>query len=205
MYTLSNSPRDPAAPARRPYLSAERRRLQLLEGAAQLVARDGLDNLSMTGLARHAGVSRQLVYEHFSDLPELVAALLRQTFGEPDQNIADVLTAGGASPRDAALVAARVALSRPVHERRLLRSLLVSGATPGHPLAPLASQFRERSIARWSAVLGAEREPSRALIWALVNGVLALGELVDAGELTLEQALTEAQMLIGRAVGAAPS
>lgn len=60
----------------RPYLAAPERRQQLLDVAGRLVREAGWSSLSMQGLAIAAGVSRQLVYEHFESADELYLATL---------------------------------------------------------------------------------------------------------------------------------
>src|SRR5471032_1099522 len=71
----------------RPYLRAEDRRSQLLAAAAVLVGRAGLGGLTMAGVATEAGVSRQWVYEHFSDLDDLYRALILDRFAALDASI----------------------------------------------------------------------------------------------------------------------
>ena len=57
--------------APRKYLRAGERREQLLAAAADLVGKQGWGGLGMIPLAEAAGVSRQLVYEHFENLDVL--------------------------------------------------------------------------------------------------------------------------------------
>ena len=70
--------------------AADRRR-QLLEAAGRVAGREGLGRLTMVGVATEAGVSRQLVYEHFADLPTLVWALVANRFGAAEATIASAL------------------------------------------------------------------------------------------------------------------
>ncbi len=86
--------------------SAERRR-QLLDTAEQLVAEGGTDALRMDAVARAAGVTRPVVYEHFADRDALLVALLRRhaarvasyvaQAAEPGRSFADELTAATAA------------------------------------------------------------------------------------------------------------
>lgn len=180
----------------RPYLRARERRRQLLDAAAAIAGRDGLDRLSMIGVATEAGVSRQLVYEHFANLPSLVAALMLDRFGELDSAVANAIAEDRAGGLDAALEAARLLLSRPAEERHILRSLLAHSGSPNHELYTLAAKLRSRTVDRWSRTFSTAADPnSRALVWALVNSILALGDLVDSSEITLEQAITQLEIL----------
>src|SRR5262249_26045322 len=74
--TLSNFMARAARQAPRPYLAAPLRRGHLLDAAGRLVRRGGWPALSMQGVAAAAGVSRQLVYEHFATAADLYLATL---------------------------------------------------------------------------------------------------------------------------------
>ena len=50
-------------------MPAEERREQLLDVTAELVAEQGFQAVSIQAVARRAGISRPIVYEHFGDLP----------------------------------------------------------------------------------------------------------------------------------------
>jgi AcrR family transcriptional regulator len=59
-------------PPARSRLSADRRRRQLLEVAAELVAESGAEHVTMEGVAEKAGVSKALVYRHFDNAEALL-------------------------------------------------------------------------------------------------------------------------------------
>jgi TetR/AcrR family transcriptional regulator, fatty acid biosynthesis regulator len=64
-----------AVPARR-RLSPEMRRTLILDHTAELVARDGVAQLSIESIGREAGISKSLVYAYFPNL----TALLRELY-----------------------------------------------------------------------------------------------------------------------------
>lgn len=68
-------------------LRGEDRRAALVNAATEL-AEQGLDAISMETVAAHAGVSRPLVYKHFANRDELLAAVFRQQAIELDTSIA---------------------------------------------------------------------------------------------------------------------
>lgn len=79
----------PASPANRPdpdgprgpepvRLARSSRRDALLDAAAELVAGGDVDSVSMEAVAEQAGVSRPLVYKHFANRSELLAALYQR-------------------------------------------------------------------------------------------------------------------------------
>ncbi len=196
-----------AAP-RRAYLRSDERRRQLLAAAAKIAGSEGVERLTIVGLAREAGVSRQLVYDHFSDLQGLVGALLEDRFAAADGAIHEAISAPGAlgSREDAievALQAARVYLSLSREDRHILRSVLSATDAPEHELNGLALQLRGHSINRWQPALGGEDEPvSRARAWALANALNGLGDLVSTGELDAQSALEEFGVLLRASIAA---
>jgi len=195
------SPARPApARSKRPYLRAGDRRRQLLATAATIAGRDGVHALTMAGLAAEAGVSRQLVYEHFSDLPTLVAGLLLDRFAAVDATIADALSQADRPGIDAALFAAREALSLRPEERQILRTLLMTGTSGrNHELAELTAAMRARVIDRWTEIIGSSADPAaRALVWAVANAVFGLGDMIDTGTVSVDEAIDElARLLAG--------
>ncbi|WP_066913263.1 TetR/AcrR family transcriptional regulator [Millisia brevis] len=81
-----------ARPRRRyaPRMSPENRRVQLLDVALDLVARDGLHQLTMESVAAAAGIGKPVVYTVFSTRGDLVGALLER---ESERATAQVLAA----------------------------------------------------------------------------------------------------------------
>ena len=59
-------------------LAASSRRDALLDAAADLVAHGDVESVSMESVAEKAGVSRPLVYKHFANRSELLAALYQR-------------------------------------------------------------------------------------------------------------------------------
>jgi AcrR family transcriptional regulator len=65
---------------KRPYMASRQRRRALLDVATEMVGRSGWSAITMTGLAKEAGVSRQLVYDHFEDGTGLLLSTIRHLF-----------------------------------------------------------------------------------------------------------------------------
>jgi AcrR family transcriptional regulator len=182
-------------------MRAAARRRQLLDAAAQITGRGGLDRLTMVGTATEAGVSRQLVYEHFADLPTLVWALVADRFGAADATIAAALAQPREDRMEVALLATRLLLSLPSEQRHLVRSLVNHANLEGHELSVPAARLRGRMIKRWTTALGTgESRAARARVWALLQASFGLGDLVDAGELTVDEALGQFHALLRVAV-----
>ena len=67
-----------AAQKKRTRLSPEKRRTLILDKTAEIVARDGVANLSMDQVGREAGISKSLVYNYFPNLNDLLKVLLER-------------------------------------------------------------------------------------------------------------------------------
>ena len=51
---------------------------KLLRGAEELFLRYGLRSVSMDDIARHLGISKQTIYQHFADKDEVVATVAKK-------------------------------------------------------------------------------------------------------------------------------
>ena len=67
--------------AKRNYLNRQQRRQQLLDTAASIVDEQGWSGLTMISLAERAEVSRQLIYQHFTAIDELLLETIKYLFG----------------------------------------------------------------------------------------------------------------------------
>jgi AcrR family transcriptional regulator len=61
-----------------PRMAAEKRREHLLDAALSVIAEQGYGSVSVEAVARAAGVTRPVVYDHFRDLGELLHALIER-------------------------------------------------------------------------------------------------------------------------------
>jgi AcrR family transcriptional regulator len=79
-----------ASPRRR--LTAEERRTGILDAALAVFSQSGYHPASIDDIAREAGVSKALIYEHFASKQELYADLIARNARELTQRIAVALT-----------------------------------------------------------------------------------------------------------------
>jgi AcrR family transcriptional regulator len=89
-------------------LTAERRREQILDVTTRIVGEHGVHAVSIDRVAREAGISRPIVYEHFSNLSGLLHALLARETNRAGAQLAEVLvrlTPGGQDPTELLLEA----------------------------------------------------------------------------------------------------
>jgi AcrR family transcriptional regulator len=95
-----------AKPAR---MAAHERREQLLDVTKAIVAENGFHAVSIEAVAREAGISRPIVYEHFGDLAGLLEALIDRESARALAQLAEVLPAdlGAGDPSEQLLAGLR--------------------------------------------------------------------------------------------------
>lgn len=71
---------EPVKPRRRyaPRMSPEKRREQLLDAALSVIVEQGYEGVSIESIARAAGVTRPVIYDHFPNLGRLLQALIER-------------------------------------------------------------------------------------------------------------------------------
>lgn len=168
----------------RPYLAASERREQLLDVARRLVREGGWSSLSMQGLAIAAGVSRQLVYEHFESADELYLATLGHLFERVHAATEAVVRAGD----DLETTLARafdLFVDMPSEERNALRALAFELDPTHRRMARAKTRLRARITALWVPYVehqtGLRGGEARAVAWMLVNAASGLADGIADG------------------------
>lgn len=156
-------------------------RAALLSAAAEQIAEEGADAVSLRALARRCGVSHAAPTHHFGDRTGLFTALAAQGF----ELLADALSAAGGEPVDAGLAYIRSALDRPGHFDVMFRHDLLDDADPrlraareraGVPLGEL--------VARETGHPDVHDRAARLAAWSIAHGFAALwreGAFTDSG------------------------
>ena len=177
---------------KRQYLRADDRRLAILMAADELVAREGLGQLNIVGVAAQAGISRQLIYRHFSDRNDLLLALVEYRFSAIEQGFDEHLSTSGGDPRRLVESRIRSALDLPVRDQHLVRSVF-SGIDQLQPdLAQSISLLRHRLIDRWIRIKSPDRinDPAlQASIWSIFHALFGLWDFTQSGAIDRESAL----------------
>jgi AcrR family transcriptional regulator len=181
---------------KRSYLPAAVRRSLIVQAASRLISRDGLNGLTMVAVAKEAGVSRQLVYDHFPDLPTLFEAVFAEQTRQYARGLDDVFALGA---RDAAAMVGQLfehVLALGPETLRVVRALIV-GAVPVE-LAGVREQFRTTIGERWSPwfrTLGFDDQSSGALVWVMTAAYLSLAASVGDKEIGADRAASIVGML----------
>lgn len=86
-------------PEKNTRLEASERRAQLLETARTVFGERGFSATSMNDIAKAAGVTKPVLYQHFASKHDLFHELLVETTEDLETRLRDTITAG-ASPRE---------------------------------------------------------------------------------------------------------
>lgn len=175
----------------RSYLPSAQRREHLLAAAGRLVRRGGWTALSMQGLGAAAGVSRQLVYEHFASADDLYLATLTHLF-ERTHGSTEAVVRSATSLDETMRTSFALFLDLPAEERHALRAL-ASEPPPGRRgLARARRRLRNRIAGLWVPYVrqqtGAGEAEASALAWMLTTAAWGLSDTIADGTIDRRQA-----------------
>ena len=197
------SVKGPVAP-KRAYLSRERRRETLLEVAAEIVEKQGWAALTMSALAEHGGTSRQLVYLHFANLEELLAATAWAIFNDTMQDTQAAIKRNPDDLMAAVLAAEAVSLDLRPGRGDALWQLIAGTAAAGPELDKIRRQLRSMITRVWAKPitehLHVDEDTARHYAWMLVMSFWGMRQLVRDRKLPREQGMALFSDLIGRLI-----
>ncbi len=172
---------------KRPYLRAGDRRRQLLDATGVVFDRAGFGGITMAGVANEAGVSRQLVYDHFNDLDGLYEAFVADRLARYRAALPHTSTV---DPDTAVRASFGHLLRIPPADRRVVRLLAANVGNPA--LRRAREQFVADELRRWPRTLRSERAigRARAAVWMTTSALLALADAVTDGDLSETDATT---------------
>jgi AcrR family transcriptional regulator len=115
--------------------SAADRRVQILESATQLFARQGFQGTTTKQISEHTGVTEALIFRHFASKDDLYWAVIERkiTAAAPGEHMRERLNAGGSDLEVLAGVASQI-LERRATDQTLSRLLLYT-ALENHRLS----------------------------------------------------------------------
>lgn len=169
---------------RNPRGQGERLRTELLDAAAEILARDGnARGLSLSSVARAVGIAATSVYLHFPDIDQLKHALVDRGYSEMNARRAEA-TAALTDPGTIVLTRwrtyAHFAIDNPGLYRLMFGSELPPAKAFDMPDSPGRHAFMDgvQSIAHAQKAgrVTATDDPFRltSLVWAAVHGLVAL-------------------------------
>jgi AcrR family transcriptional regulator len=136
-------------------MSAADRRAAILDASRDAFADTGYHETSLDAVAERAGVSKALLYEHFSSKRELYVAMLEIHVAELIERIAGAIAA--AEPGEARMRAGLEAFFGFVEERRGTWRIMFSNATDPD-VAVRLDRLRDQVAAAIAQLIGEEAE-----------------------------------------------
>ncbi len=184
----------------------------LLRAARRILKDEGLEALTLRGVARAAGVSQTAPYRHFADRAALIAAVAEQVFQElereliraaarPDATLGEAPTTARGGLQAIAVAYVRFALARP-GEYRLMFGHELALAAPTPPSRQKVFEFLRVGIAmlqQRGLVRAGDPQTMALTCWALVHGLVMLaldGQLAGRGAPSPDDLTTRATELL---------
>ena len=182
-------------------MSAEERRRQLLDVTRSIVARDGFHAVSIEAVARAAGITRPVVYGHFTDLSGLLEALVDRESDRALGQLATVLPADlGGDPQAQLLAALRGYLEAVQAEPVTWRLVLMPPEGAPHVLRDRIARGRAAVVEQLAAAIGPGRRSPDPELTARTLSALADETarllLTDPAEYPPERLLAHAAWLL---------
>jgi AcrR family transcriptional regulator len=175
----------------------ELRRGQIVAAARAIVARDGLEALTIAGLEKQLGYTRGVITYHFRNKDEIVEAVLESAIVEIDSATrAEVAAAHGRTGRTAAVIRAVVhGFLTHVEAMRVMVSFWGRLHDPKIRAANAGLYARYRRQTK--KVLGTRDDAMATVIVAVVLGIAAQAYF-DPGAVDVDGAIAEAARLTKR-------
>lgn len=196
-----------AAQEKRHYLARDDRRNALLDVAAEVVEKQGWQALSMISVAEAAGVSRQLVYQHFSSVDELMTDTMTHVFSDIYEGIRKQLKSDPAKVMEMVLAAETETFKLSRNRARALWQILTLPTAADSDAGRASRRIRHLITKMWTPtvrmVFGLDEREGRALAWMLNMAFWGAHQLVEEKEIDQASASRLVLKLIQSAAGSA--
>jgi AcrR family transcriptional regulator len=189
-------------------MSHRQRREQLLDVTADLISESGFSAVTIQSVARRAGISRPIVYEHFGDLSGLLKALVERETGQAlDQVSASARSeVAGDDPTDLILESLRTYLTAVVEHPTTWRLVLMPPEGAPEMLRRTIVRGRARVLERFTSAVAPGLTPGRqtpdpevtARTLSAIADEYARLILTDPRRYPLERLLDHARWFLGQ-------
>ena len=176
------------APGKRQYLSAQSRRESILRVADEVLAKEGVAHLSIVEVANRAGISRQLVYQHFSDLNTLLIDVIKMRLEELQLSLDSPDGKRRLEVREVVELQLRRLVNLSERDRQLMRNVFGDITLLPKDVWPTIAIIRQAIVIRWSNLIDPQTEPN-ALGYAKVG--LILHAIMGAWDMMIDGSLSE--------------
>lgn len=177
-----------SAPSKRPYLAKETRREALLDVACKVVEAQGWPALSMISVAETAKVSRQLVYQHFQSVDELMADTMSRLFSSGYDNIRKSIRTSSGDLAAMVQFAEHQTFDESPARVRALWQMITATYSENAETARMSARMRHLIIKLWAKKISEEfglNEPqSRAMAWMLNMAFWGAHQMEHDGEIS---------------------
>ncbi len=191
-----------ASTEKRPYLGKEDRKKDLLLHAAALVEESGWGVLTMSALAERANVSRQLVYQHFSNLEDLLGSTAWAVFVDTMQGTAQAISANSEDIKQAIRAAELVSLDMPVGKGDALWQLIAGSGLDSPELETIRLGIRDVILKLWvpsiSKVKGLDEASAKSLVWMVIMSFWGIRQLIRDGVVSRSEGIAQFDQLLDR-------
>lgn len=178
--------------SKRAYLAKDDRRAALLDVAARVVEERGWPALSMISVAEEAGVSRQLVYQHFDSVDELMADTMSHLFRERYENVRGELAHFSGDLGGLIHMAEQQTFDDNPGRVRALWQMITATYSENAETSRMGIRLRHLLTNLWTPTLekefGLSREHARAMAWMLHMSFWGAHQLVHDGEISRKTA-----------------
>jgi AcrR family transcriptional regulator len=189
-------------PEKRPYLGKEDRKKALLLSAAELVEEAGWGVLNMSALADRAGVSRQLVYQHFPNLESLLGATAWVVFTDTMEGTAQAIASHPNDLKQAIRAAELVSLDMPVGRGDALWQLIAGSGLNSPELETIRLGIRDVILKLWVPAVRKEKNLDKpaatSLVWMVILSFWGIRQLIRDGLVSREQGVAQFDSLLDR-------
>ena len=177
---------------KRSYLAKDDRRQALLATAAEVVEQQGWPALSMITVAERAGVSRQLVYQHFESLDELMTETMTHIFRESFERVREAIS-GNAANLASLTRASEFTFNAPPGRARALWQMITATYSDSAEATRMSRRLRHLLTNLWmpvaSEAFGLKDTDARVVIWMLHMAFWGAHQLVEEKEVDRDSAL----------------
>jgi len=185
---------------KRPYLGKDDRKKALLQCAADLVEEAGWGVLNMSALADRAGVSRQLVYQHFPNLESLLGATALAVFTDTMQGTADAIANHPHDLKQAIRAAELVSLDMPVGRGDALWQLIAGSGLNSPELETIRVGIRNVILKLWVPAVrklkNLDEAAAISLVWMIILSFWGIRQLIRDRVIDREQGIAQFDALL---------
>lgn len=180
------------AKPKRVYLAKDDRQRALLDIAATVVEQQGWQALSMIAVAEAGNISRQLVYQHFTSVDELMVETMTHLFRDSYEAIRSNIQENPDDLEDLIRNAARQTFDRDPGKVRALWQMLTATYSENPETSRTGTRLRHLISKLWSPVFqelfGLDAKHGQTFAWILNMAFWGANQVVEEGELTREEA-----------------